>query len=78
MKVFTVHAAKTQFSKLIAWAQAGEEIVIAKGSTPVVKLVALDGAQAPARVFGAMKGKAKVTAAFFEPLSAAELEGWEG
>lgn len=78
MKVFTVHAAKTQFSKLIAWAQAGEEIVIAKGSTPVVKLVALDGAQAPARVFGAMNGKAKVTAAFFEPLSAAELEGWEG
>ncbi len=78
MKVFTVHAAKTQFSKLIAWAQAGEEIVIAKGSTPVVKLVALNGAQAPARVFGAMKGKAKVTAAFFEPLSAAELDGWEG
>jgi prevent-host-death family protein len=78
MKVFTVHAAKTQFSKLIAWAQAGEEIVIAKGSTPVVKLVALDGGQAPARVFGAMKGKAKVTAAFFEPLSSAELERWEG
>ncbi len=77
MKVFTVHAAKTQFSRLIAWAQAGEDIVIAKGSTPVVKLVALDGGQAPARVFGAMKGKAKVTAAFFEPLPAGELDAWE-
>jgi prevent-host-death family protein len=78
MKVFTVHAAKTQFSKLIAWAQAGEEIVIAKGSTPVVKLVALDGGKAPARMFGAMKGKSAVTAAFFEPLPAGELDGWEG
>lgn len=76
MKTFTVHAAKTQLSKLIAWAQAGEEIVIAKGSTPVVKLVALQNS-APARHFGAMKGKAAVTAAFFEPLPAGELEGWE-
>ena len=78
MKVFTVHAAKTQFSKLIAWAQAGEDIVIAKGSTPVAKLVALDGDATPARVFGAMKGKAKVTKAFFEPLPDRELKGWEG
>ena len=78
MKVFTVHAAKTQLSKLIAWAQAGEEIVIAKGSTPVVKLVALEGGAAPARVFGAMKGKAKVTKAFFAPLPESELKGWEG
>lgn len=76
MKVFTVHAAKTQFSKLIAWAQAGEEIVIAKGSTPVVKLVALHGGQAPARKFGAMKGQATVTTAFFQPLPDSELEGW--
>ncbi len=78
MKVFTVHAAKTQFSKLIAMALAGEEIVVAKGSTPVVKLVALAGGQSPARKFGAMKGKASVTGAFFEPLAADELEGWEG
>ncbi len=77
MKTFTVHAAKTQLSKLIAWAQAGEEIVIAKGSTPVVKLIALQST-APARHFGAMKGKAAVTAAFFEPLPVRELEGWEG
>ncbi len=78
MKTFTVHAAKTQFSKLIAFAQAGEEIIIAKGSTPVVKLVALQSGVAPARVFGAMKGKAAVSAAFFEPLPATELDGWEG
>jgi len=41
MKQVTVHAAKTNLSKLIDAAMAGEEIVIAKGSKPVVKLVAI-------------------------------------
>ena len=41
MKQITVHAAKTNLSKLIDAAMAGEEIIIAKGSKPVVKLVAL-------------------------------------
>lgn len=78
MTTYTVHAAKTQFSKLIASALAGEEVIVAKGKTPVVKLVPLETGAAPSRVFGAMKGKATTTDAFFEPLSASELEGWEG
>ena len=41
MKQITVHAAKTNLSKLIDAAMAGEEIIIAKGSRPVVKLVAI-------------------------------------
>jgi prevent-host-death family protein len=41
MKQVTVHAAKTNLSKLIDAALAGEEIIIAKGSRPVVKLVAI-------------------------------------
>ena len=78
MKTFTVHAAKTQLSKLIAMAEAGEEIIIAKGAKPVVRLVALSAEGAPRRVFGSMKGKAVVTEEFFEPLSESELGGWEG
>ncbi len=35
----TIHAAKTNLSKLIEAALSGEEVVIAKGKTPVVKLV---------------------------------------
>lgn len=35
----TVHVAKTNLSRLIARAEAGEEIVIARGSEPVVRLV---------------------------------------
>jgi prevent-host-death family protein len=41
MQQVTVHAAKTNLSKLIDAAMAGEEIIIAKGNKPVVKLVAI-------------------------------------
>ena len=72
----TVHVAKTQLSRLIARALAGEEVIIARGSTPVVRLVPLN--QQPAkRTPGALKGKLRVTDAFFEPLPPSELEGWE-
>jgi len=76
MKVVTVHAAKTNLSKLIEQACAGEEIVIARGKEPVVRLVPY-AASKPARVFGAMKGRAKLTGAFFEPLPPEELDAWE-
>jgi prevent-host-death family protein len=65
--VYTIHAAKTNLSRLIERAQKGDEVIIARGSTPVVRLVRLDAAQ-PSRRFGAMKGKATLTDAFFEPL----------
>jgi prevent-host-death family protein len=37
--VFNVHEAKSQLSKLIALAQRGEPVVIAKDGVPVVRLV---------------------------------------
>ena len=39
MAEFTVHAAKTNLSKLIARAEAGEEVIIPRGKEPVAKLV---------------------------------------
>ncbi|MCL6576123.1 type II toxin-antitoxin system Phd/YefM family antitoxin [Kyrpidia sp.] len=38
-KVVNVHEAKTHFSKLLARAEAGEEIVIAKAGKPLARLV---------------------------------------
>jgi prevent-host-death family protein len=76
MKRVTVHAAKTHLSRLIEEACAGEEIVIARGATPVVRLVPVD-APRPARAFGAMRGRARVDDAFFEPLPPDELDAWE-
>jgi prevent-host-death family protein len=76
MSYVTIHAAKTTLSKLIARVVAGEEIVIARGSNPVAKLVPLDY-EPTKRKFGALRGKVAVTGAFFEPLPADELAAWE-
>ena len=75
--IFTVHQAKTQLSKLIAAALAGEEVVIARGDKPVVKLTPLEPTKKK-RVFGSMKGQIALTDAFFEPLPDDELALWNG
>ena len=49
MATVTIHAAKTQLSKLIERAEAGEEVIIARGKTPVIRLVPI-GARAQASV----------------------------
>jgi prevent-host-death family protein len=71
-----MHAAKTQLSRLVERAVAGEEVVIARGRIPVVRLVPVR-APVVARRFGAMRGRAKVTSAFFSPLPPEELTAWE-
>ena len=77
MVTVTVHAAKTQLSQLIARAEAGEEVIIARGKKPVVRLVPVEKAL-PDRQFGAMRGKVWVGPEFFEPLPEEELKAWEG
>jgi prevent-host-death family protein len=72
---YTVHAAKTNLSKLIEQAEAGEEIVIARGDKPAVRLVPVRD-KPPRRQFGALKGRVRLTPAFFEPLPDEELELW--
>ena len=54
----------------------GEEIVIARGKQPVVRLVAIES-KSGKRKPGAWKGKIKIGPAFFEPLPPEELEGWQ-
>jgi prevent-host-death family protein len=39
MAIVGIHEAKTNFSKLVRRAAAGEEIVVARGGDPVVKIV---------------------------------------
>lgn len=79
MPTFTVHQAKTNLSKLIEQAEKGEEVIIARGDTPAVKLVPVAAANKhPKRVFGAYKGLATVTDAFFEPLPDDDIAAWEG
>lgn len=76
MKPVTVHAAKTHLSRLIERACAGEDVVIARGRTPVVRLVPVRKVL-PRRRFGAMRGRAGTTRGFFTALPPEEIEGWE-
>jgi len=72
---FSVHDAKTNLSKLIADALSGGEVVIARGSVPVVRIVPI--APRGRRCFGALKGKIAIDARFDEPLPDDEQAGWQ-
>ena len=52
MATVTIHDAKTNLSRLIARAEAGEEIIVARGSNPVAKIVPLNPKPAKKRVPG--------------------------
>ncbi|MCY4508301.1 MAG: type II toxin-antitoxin system prevent-host-death family antitoxin [Acidobacteria bacterium] len=72
MPVVNIGEAKTHLSRLLAQVEAGEEVVIARRGRPVARLVLCK------RRPGALKGKIKITDAFFEPLPEEELKLWEG
>ena len=81
MPTYTVHAAKTNLSKLIERVEQGEEIVIARGKKPVARLVpiGLPAHVRRRRAFGVLKGKLKLPDSFFfDPLPEEELKLWEG
>jgi prevent-host-death family protein len=79
METFTIQEAKAGLSQLIKRACQGEEIIIARGKKPVVKIVALPVVQKGPRTPGAWKGKISWTADAFDPLTDQELKdlGWE-
>lgn len=72
---YNIHEAKTQLSKLIARAEAGESIVIARAGKPVVRLSAL---APPPREFGYLRDKIHVSDDFDDPLPDEVLALFEG
>lgn len=72
----TVHAAKTNLSKLIEAALAGEEVVIARGKKPVARIIGI--AQTGFAVGPLDKGSLGKGPDFFEPMDEEELTLWEG
>jgi prevent-host-death family protein len=80
-KTFNVHEAKTQFSKLIDRAHAGEEIIVAKAGVPYAKLVPIEPvAPRERRRPGRFKGLLGdiPDSVWFDPLPDDELDAWEG
>jgi prevent-host-death family protein len=73
MATITIHKAKTQLSKLIEQAERGEEVIIARGRTPVARLVPYSPDQSKPG-FGLMKGKVWLDESFWDPLPEDELK----
>lgn len=76
MRSMKVHEAKTNLSNLIKRACRGEEVIIARGPTPVVRLVPIGEVQGRRRP-GVLRGKLRVGPEFFQPLPAKELSAWK-
>lgn len=73
---YTVHQAKTHFSRLLKEAEAGQEVVVMRGKKPVAKIVAINQAAAPEmpfRLIGAYRGKMHFDDSVFDPATDEDL-----
>ena len=74
---YTVHQAKTHFSKLLKEAEAGQEVIVMRGSKPVARIVAITPPEPerelPFRLMGAYRGKVSWTEGAFDPMTDDEL-----
>jgi len=68
-----VQEAKTRLSELLARAERGDDIVIARAGVPVVRLQLVEGK--PRRSFGVMR--LEIEGDFDAPLADDELARWE-
>jgi len=76
---YTVHQAKTNFSRLLREAEAGQEVVVMRGHKPVAKIVPMHEPQTeptPFRLVGAFARQIHWTEDAFDPVSDAELQEW--
>ena len=71
-----IHEAKTNFSKLLARAMSGEEVIIAKAGTPVARLVPMTD-KPLRRTPGTAIGKIVIAPDFDAPLPDEILGGFE-
>lgn len=57
MRRVGMHEAKTQLSRLVELAEAGEEIVIQRSGRPVARIVAIEARRPVSEAFGALQGQ---------------------
>jgi prevent-host-death family protein len=62
-----MHDAKTRLSELVAAAEGGQEVIIARDGTPAVRLVAVTTDHPPMRL-GLLAGQIELGEDFDEPL----------
>lgn len=79
MDTVNLYEAKTNLSKLVDRAAAGEEIVIAKAGRPLARLVPVDNrATLEPRPLGLLKGQVIVGDDFDDPLPQDIMDAFEG
>jgi antitoxin (DNA-binding transcriptional repressor) of toxin-antitoxin stability system len=73
---YTVHQAKTNFSRLIKEAEAGKEVIVMRGKKPVAKITAIQPPPKPNVPFRLMGGYPDIswTPDAFDPLTDEELK----
>ena len=76
MNTVDIDEAKTSLSKLVERVEAGEEVIIARGGKPVVRLTQLVATKRKIH-FGLLKNEVKITKDFDAPLPAAVLAEFE-
>jgi prevent-host-death family protein len=75
-KIVNMHEAKTNLSRLVEEAEAGEAIILARAGKPVAKLVPVRRSRR--RRLGHWKGRVVMSEDFDAPLPADVLATWEG
>jgi prevent-host-death family protein len=74
VELVNIYEAKTQLSRLVDRAAAGEDIVIGRAGKPLVRLVPVD--ESAPRQPGLLKG-VTIPNALFDPLPDEELDEWD-
>jgi prevent-host-death family protein len=70
---YTVHQAKTHFSRLLKEAEAGKEVVVTRGKKPVAKIVAVEATASRKALAGAYPKPALSDDEAFAPMTDEEL-----
>jgi prevent-host-death family protein len=72
--VYTVHQAKTHLSRLLKEVEAGQEVIVMRGSKPVAKIVPIDQPPSSRRnLAGAYRGLIHWDEDAFDPMTDEEL-----
>lgn len=77
MPTVNVHQAKTQLSRLLADAAAGDEVIIARDGKPVARLIPV-GEAPRRRKPGALRGRLRIAAGFDDTLPGDVQAGFDG
>ena len=73
-RIVNMHEAKTDLSRLVAQAMAGEEVIIARAGTPAVRLTPVRQERVP----GSARGMVHIAPNFDDPLPEDLLSAFEG